>query len=155
MYGNRSYLCIWFELQNRYRAAFWTMRKDASRSKAKKRQWGWRSSVWCEIHVEAVRNLEDWSRSVPLVMFILGQMRMMCWCRHCRTMIYYYWYSNLRAKLCCESCDILVGLGVWSSERNCAVNLRAKRRCDVHKKRLTTWPSYISWSGGGRRCTAC
>ena len=38
-YDNQSLICTSIELQNQYRAAFWTMRKNASRAKAEKRCW--------------------------------------------------------------------------------------------------------------------
>lgn len=40
IFGNNGLIYTVVELQNRYRAAFWTMRKNASRSKAQKHQWG-------------------------------------------------------------------------------------------------------------------
>jgi len=39
LYDNQNLICTSIELQNRYRAAFWTMRKNASQAKAQKRCW--------------------------------------------------------------------------------------------------------------------
>ena len=48
-YDNQSHICKSIVLQNRYRAAFWTMRKNGSRAKAQKCCWSEDQHPWSMI----------------------------------------------------------------------------------------------------------